>query len=58
MVEMKDRKFKKTVNDLEKIRGRHTELVTVYVPAGSNLGTVVDQLRTEQSTAQNIRANR
>jgi len=56
MVEMKSRKFKKMIDELGSIKGRHTELVTVYVPAGSNLGTVVDQLRTEQSTAQNIKS--
>lgn len=56
MVEMKTRKFKKIIESLEGIKGRHTELVTVYIPAGSNLNTVVDQLRMEQSTAQNIKS--
>ena len=53
---MKKQKFQALVADLAKIRGRHTELVTVYIPAGFNLNTVVSQLRQEQSTAQNIKS--
>ncbi|MBI4021699.1 MAG: peptide chain release factor aRF-1 [Candidatus Aenigmarchaeota archaeon] len=56
MADLKDRKFRRTVEQLAAIKGRHTELVTVYVPEGANLGTVVDQIREEQSTAQNIKS--
>ncbi len=44
------------VATLEGIRGRHTELVTVLIPAGHNLNVVVDQLETEKSTAKNIKS--
>lgn len=40
---------------LEGIRGRHTELVTVYVPAGFNLDLIRSQLSEEESTASNIK---
>ncbi len=41
---------------LSKIRGRHTELVTVMIPAGYQLSPVVRQLEAEQSTAANIKS--
>jgi len=44
------------VEELAGIRGRHTELVTVLVPAGANIYTVVDQLEAEKSTARNIKS--
>ena len=50
------KKLKELLKGLEKVRGRHTELVTVYIPAGYNLVKIVDQIRTEQSTAQNIKS--
>lgn len=54
--DLKKKKLLEIVTELGKIKGRHTELVTVYVPAGFNLATVVTQLRQEQSTAQNIKS--
>jgi peptide chain release factor subunit 1 len=56
MVEMKKRKFEKLLEDLGSIKGRHTELVSVYIPAGYNINKVAEQLRAEQSTAQNIKS--
>jgi peptide chain release factor subunit 1 len=44
------------IEKLEGIRGRHTELVSVLVPAGHNINTVVDQLEAEKSTAKNIKS--
>ncbi|MBI4182342.1 MAG: peptide chain release factor aRF-1 [Candidatus Aenigmarchaeota archaeon] len=55
-MDLEARKFRSLVEKLARIRGRHTELVTVYVPAGSNLLAVMDQIRTEQSTATNIKS--
>jgi peptide chain release factor subunit 1 len=49
-------KIKKTVKELMSIRGRHTELVTVYVPAGANLQDMISTVRNEQSTAVNIKS--
>src|SRR3989304_3664136 len=48
--------LKKIVKQLSYIKGRHTELVTVYVPVGANLHEIVNQLRNEQSTAENIKS--
>jgi len=44
------------VEELGSIRGRHTELVSVLVPSGANLNTVIDQLEAEKSTARNIKS--
>jgi peptide chain release factor subunit 1 len=52
----KESQFKALIEELEKIRGRHTELVTVYVPAGFNLNKVLEQIRSEQGTSQNIKS--
>ena len=48
--------LKKLVRQLGAIKGRHTELVTVYVPAGANLHEIAAQLRNEESTAENIKS--
>jgi peptide chain release factor subunit 1 len=44
------------VEELASIRGRHTELVSVLVPAGANINVVADQLESEKSTARNIKS--
>ena len=49
-------KLKKLVQELEAKKGRHTELVTVYIPQGYNIHEIVNQLRDEQSTAENIKS--
>ncbi len=49
------RELKKLIKKLEKVRGRHTELVSVYVPAGYDLNKVISHLRDEQGTAKNIK---
>lgn len=48
-------KLKKFIGELESIRGRHTELVSVYVPAGYDLNKVIGHLAEEQGTASNIK---
>jgi peptide chain release factor subunit 1 len=48
-------KLRKFINDLNKIRGRHTELVSVYIPVGYEIHKVIHQLSQEQSTAANIK---
>jgi len=45
------------LEDLEGIRGSHTELVTVYVPSGFTLTQVTKQLEDEKGTATNIKSN-
>lgn len=49
-------KLKKLIKELDAVRGRHTELVTVYVPAGGNLQDSIDQVKSEGSTASNIKS--
>ncbi|KHO48283.1 MAG: peptide chain release factor subunit 1 [archaeon GW2011_AR5] len=48
--------LKKLIRQLAAIKGRHTELVTVYIPKGANLHEVAAQLRNEESTAENIKS--
>ncbi|MBW3017484.1 peptide chain release factor aRF-1, partial [Candidatus Woesearchaeota archaeon] len=50
------KKLKKLVKELSEYSGRHTELVTVYVPAGYDLVKVIHQLMEEQGTAENIKS--
>ncbi len=44
------------IKELEDIKGRHTELVSVYVPVGYDINTVQKQLEQEKSTAINIKS--
>ncbi len=44
------------IEELESIRGRHTELVTVMIPAGFNIHVITKQLEAEKSTAANIKS--
>ncbi len=49
-------KLKKLVKELTGYRGRHTELVTVYVPAGYDMNSVINHLGQEAGTATNIKS--
>ncbi len=49
-------KLKKLIKELEKIKGRHTELVSVYIPSGYNLVEMINMLEAERSTAMNIKS--
>jgi peptide chain release factor subunit 1 len=44
------------IEELEKFKGRHTELITVYVSAGYDVVSVQKQLEAEKSTAKNIKS--
>ena len=44
------------VEELEKHKGRHTELITVYISAGYDVNSVQKQLEAEKSTAKNIKS--
>ncbi|MBN1786557.1 MAG: peptide chain release factor 1 [Candidatus Methanofastidiosa archaeon] len=48
--------LKKQIQFLDSVRGRHTELVSVYVPTGYEISKVMQQLRDEQGTATNIKS--
>jgi peptide chain release factor subunit 1 len=49
-------KMMRLLKELQGKRGRHTELVSVYVPAGYDLNNIASQLRSEQGTAENIKS--
>ena len=49
-------KLKKFVKDLEKFRGRHTELVSVYIPQDYDMNKILNHLNQEQGTAENIKS--
>ena len=48
--------FKNKIKKLEKIKGRHTELISLYVPFGTDRGTVMSQLMQEVNQASNIKS--
>ena len=48
-------KLRKLINELDKIRGRHTELVSVYVPAEHNLQEIVNMLKQEYTLTDNVK---
>ncbi|RJQ19328.1 peptide chain release factor 1 [Candidatus Woesearchaeota archaeon] len=48
--------LKKMVKELDSYSARHTEFVTVYVPAGYDLSKIIQQLAQEQGTATNIKS--
>ena len=50
-------KIRKTLQELSKIAGRGTELITVYIPKGKQLHEVITNLREEQGTADNIKSD-
>ena len=50
-------KIRKTLQELSKIAGRGTELISVYIPKGKQLHEVITNLREEQGTADNIKSD-
>ncbi|MBS3081177.1 peptide chain release factor aRF-1 [Candidatus Pacearchaeota archaeon] len=44
------------VQKMKDYRARHTELITVYVPAGFDINIITKQLESEKSTAANIKS--
>lgn len=54
--EMNKYQLKKLVNELEDIRGRNTELVSLYIPAGYDMSKISEFITSEQSEAENIKS--
>ena len=54
--EKQKQELEELISKLQKVKGRHTELVTVMIPAGFNKDAVVRQLEAERSTAENIKS--
>jgi len=48
--------FKRKLKELQKFKGRHTELITLYVPNGSDRSTVMNQITNEISQSSNIKS--
>jgi peptide chain release factor subunit 1 len=49
-------RFQRMLEKLEKLEGRGTELVTVYIPPGKQIHDVMTDLRNEYGTAVNIKS--
>ena len=49
-------KLKKLIKELKGYRGRHTELVSVYIPQNYDLNKIINHLSQEQGTATNIKS--
>jgi peptide chain release factor subunit 1 len=48
--------IKHFIKEIEAVKGRHTELISIYVPAGYDLNQKINQLQQEQGTATNIKS--
>ncbi len=53
---MNEDEVKELLEKLKEIRGRHTELVSVYIPAGHNINEIKNMIAKEISTAENIKS--
>ncbi len=56
ITDMQKQELEELVALLGSVKGRHTELVSVMIPAGFNISGVVRQLEAEKSTAANIKS--
>ena len=54
--ELEKHRLRKILNELRSIRGRHTELISIYVPDGYDINLIAQKVREEYSTAQNIKS--
>lgn len=48
--------LKKFLSELNRYRGRHTELVSVYIPKDYDMNKIINHLAQEQGTASNIKS--
>lgn len=48
--------FRKKLEQLEKMKGRGTELITLYIPPDKNIAEISNHLRSELSEAENIKS--
>lgn len=56
MTQLSKSELEEILEELEEHKGRHTELITVYIPAGYDVNSVQRQLEAEKSTAKNIKS--
>jgi len=55
-MEEKIYRLKKILEELESYKGRHTELISVYIPSGYNIFSMINQLEYEKTMAENIKS--
>lgn len=55
MVDQTTYKLKKLLDQLDEIRGRHTEMVSVFIPADYNLQEIVNMLKQEYTLTENVK---
>ena len=48
--------LKRVLNEVEDIRGRNTELVSLYIPSGYDMSKISEFITSEQSEAENIKS--
>ncbi|MEM3206301.1 MAG: hypothetical protein QW302_05245, partial [Thermoplasmatales archaeon] len=53
---LREYQFKKYIDEIRKLEGRGTELISVYIPPGRQISDVVSYLRDEYSTSSNIKS--
>ena len=56
MTKLTKDELEEVLKELESHKGRHTEFITVYIPAGYDVNSVQRQLEAEKSTAKNIKS--
>jgi peptide chain release factor subunit 1 len=56
MAEISKEELEELLEELSKHKGRHTELITVYISEGYDVNSVQKQLEAEKSTAKNIKS--
>ena len=56
ITEKQKHQLKKLIKELETHRGRHTELVSVYIPQGYEMTKIINHLDQEKGTATNIKS--
>jgi len=50
-------KIKKILEEIKKKKGRGTELISLYIPPGKRMSDVINYLRQEYATAENIKSD-
>ena len=55
LTEQQKHKLKKFIKDLSRHKGRHTNLVSVYIPQGYDIVKIIQHLSQESGTATNIK---
>lgn len=49
-------KLRKLLKTLEGFRGRHTELISLYIPSGHNIQEIMNMLKQEYALTQNVKS--